>query len=173
MTEQSSILSTNRNTNGNFTQYLTFFLDTEEYAFNIQQVQEIIGYQKVTSIPLVKSYVKGITNLRGKIIPTLDLRVRFHMNETEYTKETCIIVVDIPDQVPPLRIGLIVDRVSEVLSIPMENIHTDKDSTSDLNSEYLQGVAVVNEEVKMLLDLEKIITHEDAHEIEALTKQQA
>ena len=168
MTEQTLNMGTEIGALATHNQFLSFFLNEEEYALDIRQVQEIIGMQKITAIPLVSSHVKGIINLRGRIIPTLDLRARFQMDEIAYTKETCIIVVEIASTRHTMRVGLIVDRVNEVFTLTNDNIHTDRETIEELNSEYLLGVAVIEEKVKMLLALEKVISFDEVEKISRL-----
>lgn len=128
--------------------FLTFFLGTEQYGVEILHVQEIIGLLPVTRVPRTRREIKGLVNLRGKILPVVDLRVRFGMGKVEPTEESCIVFV----RVGGVEIGLLVDRVSEVLDIPEQDI--DREHT--FSADCLQGIGKVDGHAKLLLDLEKV-----------------
>jgi purine-binding chemotaxis protein CheW len=140
--------------------YLTFSLGTEFYGLEIQYVTEIIKLQPITEVPEMPDYIKGIINLRGKIIPLMDVRLRFKKREIEYNDRTCVIVIDIQD----ISIGLIVDSVAEVLSIPDEEIVPPPDLNKGGNR-YISGIGKVEGEVKLLLDSEKLLTDEETSEL--------
>ncbi|MBP1909158.1 chemotaxis protein CheW [Methanolobus bombayensis] len=136
-------------------QLVIFNLGVEEFGVNIMQVQEIIRLPDVTRIPRSPEYVKGVINLRGKIIVVMDLDKRFGMNETEMTDESRIVVVDINGTI----IGLVVDSVSEVIRLKDSNIEqTPEIITQKINAEYLKGVGKMDERLLILLNLENIIT---------------
>jgi purine-binding chemotaxis protein CheW len=137
--------------------YLTFSLDKESYGIDIRYVTEIIGIQTITPIPELPEYVKGIINLRGKIIPVLDVRLRFKKEPKEYNDRTCIIVVDLMD----LSIGLIVDNVSEVLSIKVQDIVDPPQMKKESANRYIKGIGKVGNEVKLLLNCEKLLTEDE------------
>ena len=137
--------------------FLTFKLGNESYGMEIKHVTEIIGIQPVTEVPQLPQYIKGIINLRGKIIPVMDVRLRFKKPSIEYTDRTCVIVVDVKD----ISIGLIVDMVSEVISIPNTDIVEPPEVTSQGNR-YIKGIGKVGNEVKLLLDCDKLISSEEA-----------
>lgn len=137
--------------------FLTFALGNEFYGLEIAHVTEIIGIQPITEIPELPDYVKGIVNLRGKIVPVMDVRLRFKKPFREYNDRTCIIVIDIKD----ISIGLIVDSVSEVLAIPENNIVPPPDIKAAQNK-YIKGIGKVEHEIKLLLDCEKLLTEDDA-----------
>ena len=137
--------------------YLTFTLDHETYGIEIQHVIEIIGIQAITLIPEMPDYIKGIINLRGKIIPLMDVRIRFKKAAEEYNDRTCVIVVDI-DQ---MSVGLIVDRVSEVLTITDDNIVEPPQMNMGYPNRYLKKIGKVGSEVKLLLDCTKLLTEEE------------
>ncbi len=137
--------------------YLTFVIGEEEFAIEIRFVKEINGIQDITELPDVPHYVKGVINLRGKVIPVLDVRLRFNMAEKEYDERTCIIVVDIND----LSVGLIVDAVSEVLEIPPESIEPPPKVNLGQAQRYLQGMGKVGDEVKILLNTKKMLVEGD------------
>ena len=137
--------------------FLTFSLGNEYYGLEISYVTEIIGIQPITEIPELPDYVKGIVNLRGKIVPVMDVRLRFKKAFREYNDRTCIIVIDIKD----ISIGLIVDSVSEVLTIPDSNIVPPPDMKAAQNK-YIKGIGKVESEIKLLLDCDKLLTDDEA-----------
>jgi purine-binding chemotaxis protein CheW len=134
-------------------QYLTFRLGDEEYGVEILKVQEIKGYSAITPIPNTPSYIKGVMNLRGTIVPVLDLRARFGMSQTEYTPFTVIIVVT----VGPKVMGLVVDAVSDVLDIPRENVQATPDFGSQVDARYLDGMAKAGDKLVVLLDIDRVL----------------
>ncbi len=134
--------------------FLTFSLDKESYGIDIKHVTEIIGIQDITEIPELPKYVKGIINLRGKIIPVMDIRLRFKKEAREYNDRTCVIVVDIKD----ISIGLVVDSVSEVLTIPEQDIVEPPQMNKNYNNRYIKNIGKVGNDVKLLLDCEKLLT---------------
>jgi purine-binding chemotaxis protein CheW len=137
--------------------YLTFFLDNEEYGVEILKVQEIIGQMPITPVPLTSKYIRGVINLRGKIHPIMDLKVKFGMDETQMTDETCIIVI----KTSTLMMGILVDKVSEVVNISSDDIEDTPSFGADVNPEYLLGVGKAGGRVRLLLDIEKILTSAD------------
>lgn len=137
--------------------YLTFYLDHEEYGVEILKVQEIIGRMPITPVPLTSQYIRGVINLRGKIHPIMDLKIKFGMNQTQITDETCIIVI----RTTSIMMGVLVDRVSEVVSIDEGDIEETPSFGSDVNTEYLLGIGKAGGRVRLLLDIEKIITTAD------------
>jgi purine-binding chemotaxis protein CheW len=141
--------------------YLTFSLEKESYGIEIQYVTEIIGIQAITQIPELPDYVKGIINLRGKIIPVMDIRLRFKKNPIPYNDRTCVIVVDIKN----ISIGLIVDSVSEVLTIPEQEVVEPPKMNNGAHNRYIKNIGKVGNEVKLLLDCEKLLTEDDLEEI--------
>jgi len=141
--------------------FLTFQINSEVYGIEIRYVTEIIGIQPITEVPELSEYMKGIINLRGKIIPVMDVRLRFKKNSVEYNDRTCVIVIDIGT----ISIGLIVDNVSEVLSIPEGEIVLPPDIKSGGNR-YIKGIGKVGNEVKLLLDCEKLISEQEILDLE-------
>jgi len=137
--------------------YLTFSLAGQEYGIGMLKVREIIGLMPITAIPRSPGYVRGIINLRGKVIPIIDFRVKFGMPTTEQTAETCIIVVgiDIPEET--ILIGVVVDSVSEVLDIKESDIEASPNLGSDMNTDFILGMAKINQGVKILLDIDKVL----------------
>jgi purine-binding chemotaxis protein CheW len=141
--------------------YLTFSLACEEYGIGILKIREIIGMMPVTSVPETPRFVKGVINLRGKVIPVIDLRLRFGMPENAYTERTCIIVVEIQGPTKVVAIGIVVDAVSEVLNIKSEDIEDTPAFGVRLNTDYILGMAKVGKGVKLLLDIDRVLGAED------------
>lgn len=141
--------------------YLTFSLAGEEYGIGILKVKEIIGMMPITTVPRTPSFVKGVINLRGKVIPVVDLRLKFEMEEMGYTERTCIIVVEIKGQGGSLLIGIVVDSVSEVLNIKGGDIEETPTFGARLNTDYILGMAKMNGGVKILLDIDKVLSDEE------------
>lgn len=141
--------------------YLTFSLAGEEYGISILKIKEIIGMMPVTSIPQAPLFVKGVINLRGRIIPVMDLRSRFDMETIPYTDRTCIIVVDIAGAAQASLAGIVVDSVSEVLSIKDEDIQDTPTFASSVNTDYILGMAKLNGGVKTLLNIDNILNPND------------
>ena len=140
--------------------YLTFNLGNESYGIEIKNVTEIIGIQPVTEVPELPDYIRGIINLRGKIIPVMDVRLRFKKMFREYNERTCIIVIDIAN----VAIGLIVDSVAEVLTISASEIVAPPD-ISKIGNKYISGIGKVGIEVKLILDCEKLMSEEDVENL--------
>jgi purine-binding chemotaxis protein CheW len=138
--------------------YLTFSLAGEEYGIGILTVKEIIGIMSITTIPRMPSYVKGVINLRGKVIPVIDLRLKFDMEEADYTERTCIIVVEISGGTGRILIGIIVDSVSEVLNVKGVDIEDTPAFGSKLDTEYILGMAKTGGRVKILLDIDRVLS---------------
>jgi len=137
--------------------YLTFFLASEEYGVEILKVQEIIGRMPITPVPLTSKYILGVINLRGKIHPIMDLKIKFGMDQSEITDETCIIVI----KTASLMMGILVDKVSEVVNVASGDIEDTPSFGADVNTEYLLGVGKTGGKVRLLLDIEKVITAAD------------
>lgn len=133
--------------------YLTFSLGAEDYALSILNVQEIIGMMDVTMVPGVPDYVRGVINLRGKIVPVIDLRTRFSMERAERTDETCIIVVDGSAG----EVGVVVDRVSEVLDILGRDIDPPPTFAASVTTAYLLGIGKAAGRVQLVLDIERVL----------------
>jgi purine-binding chemotaxis protein CheW len=141
--------------------YLTFRLGNEEFAIQVLRVREIMGVQEITAVPQTPSYVKGVINLRGKVIPVVDLRLKFGLPELEYTQRTCIIVVQIESEAGKLLIGVIVDAVSEVLTLQAGDIEDTPDFGSGVATPYLLGMAKIKGKVKILLDINMVLSTQD------------
>jgi len=137
--------------------FLTFRLADEEYGVEILKVREIIGVMEITAVPQMPAFMKGVINLRGKVIPVIDLRLKFCFEEIEYTEQTCIIVVDVGRE-----IGIIVDTVSEVLDIARGNIEPPPQIGGTLDTSFILGMGKVGEAVKILLDINRVLTTDQA-----------
>ncbi|MFP4032886.1 MAG: chemotaxis protein CheW [Desulfococcaceae bacterium] len=141
--------------------YLTFTLAEEEYGIGILKIKEIIGMMPITTVPQTPHYVKGVVNLRGKVIPVIDLRLRFGMGEIEYTERTCIIVVEMAGESADVIIGIVVDTVSEVLTIRDEEIEDPPRFGTRLDTDYIHGMAKTEDGVKILLDIDRVLRSEE------------
>jgi len=137
--------------------YLTFFLSSEEYGVEILKVQEIIGRMPITPVPLTSKYILGVINLRGKIHPIMDLNVKFGMEKTQITDETCIIII----KTSALMMGILVDRVYEVINMASGDIENAPSFGADVNTEYLLGIGKTGGRICLLLDIEKVIMDSD------------
>ena len=142
--------------------YLTFQLGNEVYGIGIRHVTEIIGMQKVTEVPDMPDYVRGVINLRGQVIPIMDVRTRFLMPTREYDDRTCVIVV----QVKNTSIGLVVDTVNEVADIPADRISQPPRIARGTSSRYIEGMGKIGDEVKILLDVNKLLFQEELEQLE-------
>lgn len=137
--------------------YITFKLEGEDYAIEIAYVNEIIGIQEINILPDMPDFVKGIINLRGFIIPIVDLRKRFRLPQIDYSSRACIIVVDFNE----IKIGLIVDEVSEVLNIPESDIEATPKSAKILSNRFIKAIGKINNNVKIILNIENILTEDE------------
>jgi purine-binding chemotaxis protein CheW len=133
--------------------YLTFKLADEEYGVEILKVREINGIMDITAVPQMPAYMKGVINLRGKVIPVVDLRLKFGLEEIEHTEQTCIIVVDVGKE-----IGIIVDTVSEVLDVARENVEPPPSMGGSVDTSFILGMGKVGDAVKILLDIDMVLT---------------
>lgn len=146
--------------------YLTFSLADEEYGIGILKIKEIIGMLPVTSVPKTPDFVRGVINLRGKVIPVVDLRARFGIEEIEYTDRTCTIVVEIEGQAGTILMGIVVDSVSEVLNIKGEDIEEAPAFGARLDTNYILGMAKMEGGVKILLDINRVLSAEEVSGLE-------
>ena len=144
--------------------YMTFKSGNEYFGLKIQYVNEIIGFQAITAIPETQDYIKGLINLRGKILPVIDVRLRFKQDPFEYNDRTCIIVINVKDTV----VGLIVEKIAEVVEIPDENILPPPSigRMDKAQNQYVYGIGRVGDSVKLLLDPDKLLNDEDLSLIE-------
>jgi len=144
--------------------YLTFNLGEEVFGLEIRYVTEIIGMQPITKIPEVASYIKGIINLRGKIIPVIDMWLKFGKEPVEYNDRTCIVVIDTQE----LVVGLIVDKVSEVMVIDDADIVPPPDQRTGIRNRYIQGIGKVDGNVKLLLDCKLLLDVDEVQDIKEI-----
>lgn len=141
--------------------YLTFSLAEEEYGIGILKIKEIIGMMPITTVPRTPEFVKGVINLRGKVIPVMDLRLRFGMEEMDYTERTCIVVVEIERTSGTVMIGVVVDSVSEVLNIKGEDVEETPTFGAKMNTDYILGMAKIEGGVKILLDIDRVLSDDE------------
>lgn len=141
--------------------YLTFCLGAETYGLEILKVREIIGLMPITAVPRAPHFIKGVINLRGKVIPVVNLRLKFGMEEVANTEETCIIVV----QVGNVEMGIIVDKVREVLDIPGKDIEDPPSFGGDIDTGFILGMGKAAGKVSILLDIQKVLSTEDVLDI--------
>lgn len=146
--------------------YLTFSLAGEEYGIGILKVKEIIGMMPITHVPQTPEYVKGVVNLRGKVIPVVDLRLKFGIDPIDYSERTCIIVVEISSSQKTISMGIVVDSVSEVLNIKSGDIEDTPSFGTQLKTEFILGMAKTGSSVKILLDIDLVLADEEVAEIE-------
>ncbi len=157
-----AIATNKQTTEGKF---LTFALEKEEYGVEILKVKEIIGLMDITTVPQTPGYMKGVINLRGKVIPVIDLRLKFSMPESEYTEETCIIVVEVGASL----IGIVVDSVSEVMYIKGDEIEDAPSFGQEIDTRFIMGLGKTKEKIIILLDIEKVLSSEELEMVEQLT----
>ena len=146
-------------------QYLTFTLGREEYGIELLKVQEIRGYSAITPIPNTPAHFKGVMNLRGTVIPVVDLRSKFAMEAVEYTKFTVIIVASVADKI----VGLVVDAVSDVLTVSSQNIRPTPDFGARAATRFITGLASVGDHLAVLLDIEKLVSGDELAGLEPVT----
>ena len=144
--------------------YLTFNLGEEVFGLEIRYITEIIGLQPITKIPEVAPYIKGVINLRGKIIPVIDMRLKFGKEAAEYTDRTCIIVIDTEE----LVVGLIVDKVSEVMTIDDADVVPPPDQRTGIRNRYIKGIGKVDGDVKLLLDGKTLLDADETEEVASI-----
>ena len=147
--------------------YLTFSMANEEYGIGILKIKEIIGMMPITTVPQTPDFVKGVINLRGKVIPVIDLRLRFGMEAIDYNDRTCIIVVEIEGSASTIQIGIVVDAVSEVLNVNADDIEDTPAFGTSLDTDYILGMAKMEGGVKILLDIDRVLNTGEIAAIEA------
>ena len=141
--------------------YLTFALASEEYGLEILKVREIFGYMEITAVPQTPNYVLGVINLRGQVIPVIDLRSKFGMDTIDVTEETCIIVVEITQGKRTFNTGIVVDHVQEVLDIAGNDIEEAPQFGSSVDTNFILGMGKIGDTVKILLDIDKVLAGEN------------
>ena len=147
--------------------FLTFCLGREEYGLEILKVREIIGLMEITAVPRTPDYVRGVINLRGQVISVVDLRSKFGMPAAEKTDETCIIVVEIRQGGRKLSTGIVVDRVSEVLDIPGEQVEDAPEFGASVDAAFILGMGKVAQAVKILLDIDRVLSADEFEQVAA------
>ncbi len=150
--------------------YLTFKLAGEESGLEILKVREIIGVMDITHVPRTPVYIRGVINLRGKVIPVLDLRAKFGLEKAEQTDQTCIVVVEVRTGEGTLQMGILVDAVSEVLDIKGEQIEDAPAFGADVNTHFILGIGKVESGVKILLDIDAVLTEQEIPMLENLSE---
>ena len=155
--EQKKVAVVEQDASSREGKYLTFALAQEEYGLEILKVREIIGYIDVTAVPQTPHYVKGVINLRGQVIPVIDLRAKFGMETTDVTDETCIIVVEINQAGRKFSTGIVVDRVQEVLDIAGDSIEDAPQFGGFVDTNFILGMGKVGDSVKILLDIDAVL----------------
>jgi len=145
--------------------YLTFALADEEYGIGILKVKEIIGMMAITPVPQTPPYVKGVINLRGKVIPVVDLRSKFDMETIDYTDRTCIIVVEIEGKEERIQIGIVVDTVSEVINVREADVEDTPTFGTRVSTEFILGMAKIEGSVKILLDIDAVLSAKELSQI--------
>jgi purine-binding chemotaxis protein CheW len=148
--------------------YLTFHLANEEFGIRVLKVREIMGLQEITAVPQTPSHVKGVINLRGKIVPVVDLRLKFGLPAAEYTQRTCIIVTQVQGESSTVLMGIVVDGVSEVLNLTAPEIEDTPDFGEEIAGRYLLGMAKVKGKVKILLDIDCVMSTQEIHSLNAI-----
>lgn len=155
--EQMNMTTSTADYTGDVNQYLTFCLGEEEYGIEILKVQEIKGYSAITYIPNTPPHIKGVMNLRGTVIPVVDLRAKFSMPAVDYNKFTVIIVVTVGEKI----LGLVVDAVSDVLNIAPGEVRPAPDFGARVDTKFISGVASLNDKLAVLLDIHKLLSEDD------------
>lgn len=141
--------------------YLTFSLAGEEYGIGILKVREIIGMMPITPVPLAPEFLKGVINLRGKVIPVVDLRRKFGMEEAQVTERTCIIVVEIDSSSSRIPMGIVVDAVSEVLNVKASDIEQTPSLGGNIRADYILGIGKMDGGIKILLDIDRVLNSQE------------
>ncbi|MBN2331534.1 MAG: purine-binding chemotaxis protein CheW [Deltaproteobacteria bacterium] len=149
--------------------YLTFVLAGEEYGLEILKVKEIIGMLDVTAIPRTPDYVKGVINLRGKVIPVIDLRLRFGLPAQDYDERTCIVVMEIAGEDSQMLMGIVVDAIHEVLNISADEIEPTPAFGTQVKTDYILGMGKIKDTVKILLDIDRVLTSEELQLVSSTT----
>jgi purine-binding chemotaxis protein CheW len=138
-------------------EFLTFTLGSEEYGIDILKVQEIRGYEAVTKIANTPEFIKGVVNLRGTIVPIVDMRIKFNLGSVEYNQFTVVIILNVKGRV----VGIVVDSVSDVIALSADQIRAAPEFSGELDSDYITGLGTVAERMLILVDIEKLMTSRD------------
>ena len=143
--------------------YLTFQLANEEFGIRVLKVREIMGLHEITAVPQTPMHIKGVINLRGKVVPVIDLRLKFGVEAAKYTQRTCIIVTQVQAESGSILMGIVVDGVSEVLNLTAQEIEDTPDFGEAIAGQYLLGMAKVKGKVKILLDIDRVLSTHELH----------
>ncbi len=149
--------------------YLTFVIGKEEFGVAVLKVREIMGIQEITAVPQTPAYLKGVINLRGKVIPVIDLRLKFGLPSIDYTQRTCIIVVQVKSESTVLPMGIVVDEVSEVITLTPADIEDTPDFGSNIATNYILGMAKIKGKVKILLDINEVLSSQELRGLESIS----
>jgi len=155
------------------TQYLTFKLEDEVYATDIAQVREVLEYSRVTKVPRTPDYMRGVINLRGHVVPVLDLKLRFGMSRTEQTVNTCVIIVEVTIEGEKTIIGALADSVQEVIDMDPSTIEPPPKIGTKLNTDFIRGMGKRDEQFVIILDIDKVFSTEDMDSVKASTDEPA
>ena len=150
-------------------QYLTFFLVNEECAISILKVREIIEYDTITTVPKMAPWMRGVINLRGSVVPVVDLAAKFEMEQKPVGKTTCIVIVEAQFEDHPIIVGLIVDAVSQVMELSHDDIRPVPDFGTSVNMDYLIGMAQSGRKFALLLDVDKVLTTEELRDLSVVS----
>jgi purine-binding chemotaxis protein CheW len=148
--------------------YLTFLIGKEEFGVGVLRVREIMGIQDITEVPQTPPYLKGVINLRGKVIPVVDLRLKFGLPAIDYTQRTCIIVVQVNSGATLLQMGIVVDAVSEVITLASADIEDTPDFGANVATNYILGMAKIKGKVKILLDINEVLSGNEIRGLESV-----
>ena len=148
--------------------FLSFVLNGEEYCIEIGKIREIMGMTAISKLPQTPDFIKGVINLRGRIIPIIDLRIKFGMEAQDYTDRTCIIVVDLPADGETVLMGVVVDTIQEVVGIPAEKISEVPYVNARIRSEYIKGIAEAEKGIKIILDIAKVLSADEFESVKSL-----
>lgn len=143
-------------------QFVSFMIENEYYGVEILKVQEIVGMTRITSVPNMAHYMKGVINLRGKVVPVVDMRLKFNMDERDYDAVTVILIVEVKGR----EIGMIVDSVSDVVDIPREQIQKTPHFKANIDTNYIKGIGNMNDMLVILLDVDKILSSDELEQID-------
>lgn len=152
-------------------QFLTFLLKEELFAINIHPIKEIIEYGQLTKVPMVPEFVRGVINVRGNVVPIIDLAMRFGWASTPVTKRSCIVIIEVESEGESLEIGVVVDAVSEVLEISLADIEPAPSFGARLRTDFIEGMGKIDGEFIVLLDVSKVLSVDELSSLEALQEQ--
>lgn len=164
-------VATNTATLAKTSKHLTFTLADEEYGLDILKVQEIIGIMPITRVPRTPKFVRGVINLRGKVIPVVDLRTRFEVAEAEDTDRTCIVVVQVAGISGTTVMGVVVDAVSEVIDVADDDVEATPEFGAGIEADFVLGIAKVGDRVVMMLDIDRVLTSKEVSVVERLAEE--